>query len=196
VADRPALPPYDAVVLAGGGARRLGGADKPAQLVGDRTLLDRVLAAVATAGTVVVVGPQRPVSRPVVWAREDPPGGGPAAALAAGLGAVEAGVVAVLAADLPFLDAATVDALRAAGVRRDGALLRDADGLDQVLAGIWSTAALRAAVAAAGDLTGAPLRRVLGGLDAARVVAGTGRALPPWFDCDTPEDLRRAREHA
>ncbi|MEU7054400.1 NTP transferase domain-containing protein, partial [Streptomyces eurythermus] len=44
----PAAPgtpaPYDAVVLAGGAARRLGGADKPGVRVGGRALLDRVLA--------------------------------------------------------------------------------------------------------------------------------------------------------
>ncbi|MGW0901366.1 NTP transferase domain-containing protein, partial [Streptomyces goshikiensis] len=34
---------YDAIVLAGGAARRLGGVDKPALPVGARTLLDRVL---------------------------------------------------------------------------------------------------------------------------------------------------------
>ncbi|MZF89845.1 NTP transferase domain-containing protein, partial [Streptomyces sp. SID5643] len=33
---------YDAVVLAGGAARRLGGADKPGVRVGGRPLLDRV----------------------------------------------------------------------------------------------------------------------------------------------------------
>ncbi|MEH6375729.1 NTP transferase domain-containing protein, partial [Streptomyces sp. KLMMK] len=40
---------YDAVVLAGGAARRLGGADKPTLRVGGRTLLDRVLEACADA---------------------------------------------------------------------------------------------------------------------------------------------------
>ncbi|MEU1128793.1 NTP transferase domain-containing protein, partial [Streptomyces sp. NPDC005900] len=34
---------HDAVVLAGGGAARLGGADKPGVRVGGRTLIDRVL---------------------------------------------------------------------------------------------------------------------------------------------------------
>ncbi|MCW2606336.1 MAG: molybdopterin-guanine dinucleotide biosynthesis protein, partial [Frankiales bacterium] len=67
---------YDAVVLAGGSGRRLGGVDKPGLLVDGTSLLDRVLGAVARAGTVVVVGPERPAARPVVWAREDPPGGG------------------------------------------------------------------------------------------------------------------------
>lgn len=41
---------YDAVVLAGGSARRLGGADKPGLRVGDSTLIERVAAAVCDAG--------------------------------------------------------------------------------------------------------------------------------------------------
>lgn len=76
---------YDAIVLAGGAARRLGGADKPGVRVGGRSLLDRVLAACRAAGTTVVVAAPRPTARPVEWAREDPPGGGPLAALDAGL---------------------------------------------------------------------------------------------------------------
>ncbi|SCD29293.1 MobA-like NTP transferase domain-containing protein [Streptomyces sp. DvalAA-14] len=123
---------YDAVVLAGGAARRLGGADKPALPVGGRMLLDRVLAACGAADATVVVGPRRSTARPVRWTREQPAGGGPLPALAAGLvalgpdagraGATRPGdvassgwgrpeVVLVLAADLPFLTARTVDAL-------------------------------------------------------------------------------------
>lgn len=118
--------PYDAVVLAGGAARRLGGADKPGLRVGGRPLLDRVLAACATATTTVVVAEPRRTARPVEWAREEPPGGGPLAALDAGLRHVSAEHVVVLSADLPFLDEATVrrllGALRtgdAPRVRRD-----------------------------------------------------------------------------
>ncbi|MEU8757579.1 DUF6457 domain-containing protein [Streptomyces sp. NPDC048659] len=76
---------YDALVLAGGAARRLGGADKPGVRVGGRSLLDRVLAGCRDAGTTVVVAAPRTTARPVTWAREDPPGGGPLAALDAGL---------------------------------------------------------------------------------------------------------------
>ncbi|XTP11091.1 DUF6457 domain-containing protein [Streptomyces albus subsp. chlorinus] len=74
--------------MAGGGASRLGGTDKPAVTVGGRTLLDRVLAACADAAATVVVGPRRAAYRPVRWARESPPGGGPLAALHAGLEAL------------------------------------------------------------------------------------------------------------
>lgn len=181
---------FDALVLAGGSARRMGGEDKPALLVGGVPLLDRVLAAVAGAATTVVVGPQRATSRSVLFAREDPPGGGPAAALAAGLPLVSAPWVAVLAADLPFLTPAVVDLLLAAAQDGDGALLVDDDGREQVLTGVWRTAALREA--AVGDLAGAPLRRVLGALAYARVPApADGPA--PWLDCDTPQDLAAAR---
>ncbi|MYU19520.1 NTP transferase domain-containing protein, partial [Streptomyces sp. SID8361] len=55
---------YDAVILAGGAARRLGGVDKPALRVGGRALLDRVLDACRGAGRTVVVGPRRPTVRP------------------------------------------------------------------------------------------------------------------------------------
>lgn len=102
---------YDAVVLAGGSARRLGGADKPGVRVGGRALLDRVLAACAGAGVTVVVAEPRPTARPVRWAREDPPGGGPLAALDAGLRHTTAPYVVVLSADLPFLEEKTVRGL-------------------------------------------------------------------------------------
>jgi molybdopterin-guanine dinucleotide biosynthesis protein A len=115
--------PYDAVVLAGGAARRLGGADKPGVRVGGRALLDRVLAACAGAATTVVVAAPRATARPVVWAREDPPGGGPLAALEAGLRHTTAEYVVVLSADLPFLEEETVRRLLA--TLRTGDAARD-----------------------------------------------------------------------
>src|SRR5690606_32944159 len=77
----------DAVILAGGAARRMGGADKPGLRVGDRTLLERAADAVrahAPEARVVVVGPERDSPR-ALYTREDPPGGGPVPALGAGL---------------------------------------------------------------------------------------------------------------
>ncbi|MYX28406.1 NTP transferase domain-containing protein [Streptomyces sp. SID8381] len=138
------MPVYDAVVLAGGAARRLGGADKPGVRVGGRALLDRVLGACADARTTVVVADPRPTARPVRWAREEPPGGGPLAALEAGLRHTTAEHVVVLSADLPFLEPATVGDLLAvlrAG-DADGALLIDAEGRDQPLVAAYRTAAL------------------------------------------------------
>jgi molybdopterin-guanine dinucleotide biosynthesis protein A len=80
---------YAAVILAGGAGRRLGGPVKPTLPVGGRPMLDRVLAAVADARPRVVVGPASlAVPAGVVRISEEPPGGGPVAALAAGLAAL------------------------------------------------------------------------------------------------------------
>ncbi|MFJ9633529.1 NTP transferase domain-containing protein [Streptomyces sp. NPDC101175] len=185
---------YDAVVLAGGGARRLGGADKPGLRVGGRALLDRVLTACADARTTVVVADPRPTSRPVRWAREDPPGAGPVAALAAGLRHTTADTVVALSADLPFLETATVrrlsTALRTDGA--DGALLTDADGRDQPLVAAYRAPALRRALTALaeehGGLTGLPLRRLTAALELTRVPDPVAS-----FDCDTWDDLATAR---
>ncbi|WP_189311572.1 NTP transferase domain-containing protein [Streptomyces brasiliensis] len=194
--------PYDAVVLAGGAARRLGGADKPGVRVGGRRLLDRVLEACAGARTTVVVADPRPTARPVRWAREEPPGGGPVAALDAGLRHTTAQYAVVLSADLPFLEEVTVrrllTALHTSGA--DGALLTDADGRDQPLVAAYRTTALRRALtelagaastggrAGAGALAGLPLRRLAGALDLTRVPDPLAS-----FDCDTWDDIADAR---
>ncbi len=187
-------PSHDAVVLAGGAARRLGGADKPGVRVGGRALLDRVLAACAGARTTVVVADPRPTARPVRWTREEPPGGGPLAALDAGLRHTTADHVVVLSADLPFLEPATVrrllGALRAG--RADGVLLTDADGRDQPLVAAYRVHALRRELAALtrehGALTGLPLRRLTAALDLTRVPDHVAS-----FDCDTWDDIATAR---
>ncbi|MFD3545633.1 NTP transferase domain-containing protein [Streptomyces sp. NPDC058655] len=208
---------YDAIVLAGGAARRLGGADKPALSVGGRALLDRVLDACPDAGTTVVVGGPRPTARPVRWTREDPPGGGPLAALDAGLRQTTAELVLVLSADLPFLDRDTVRSLltapgkaggaggtggtggATASAGREGALLRDPGGRDQPLLAAYRAGPLRRELAlltaAHGALAGLPLRALTAGLDLTRV---EGQPLAS-FDCDTWDDLSvaraRIREH-
>ncbi|MGW6460692.1 NTP transferase domain-containing protein [Streptomyces sp. NPDC055078] len=189
--------PYDAVVLAGGAAKRLGGADKPGLSVGGRTLLDRVLGACRQARRTVVVGGRRPTARPVDWAREDPPGGGPLAALDAGvrrLGA-ESETVLVLSSDLPFLGEPTVrrlvGALLASG--REAALLTDADGRDQPLVGVYRIEPLRRELALIateyGGPAGLPLRLLTQELDVTRVGALESAA----FDCDTWQDISAAR---
>ncbi|MEV6394992.1 NTP transferase domain-containing protein [Streptomyces sp. NPDC051907] len=186
---------YDAIVLAGGAAKRLGGADKPAVSVGGRALLDRVLGVCCDAGRTVVVGGRRATARPVLWAREDPPGGGPLPALDAGVRQAQAEAVLVLSADLPFLGEGTVrqllDALAAGG--RDAVLLTDPDGRDQPLVAAYRTEPLRrglgALAAEHGSLTGLPLRLLTQELDLARVSADPLAS----FDCDTWEDISAAR---
>lgn len=177
----------DAVVLAGGRGSRLGGVDKGALEVAGRTLLDGVLDAVAGCARVVVVGDV--AARPgVLVTREDPPFAGPAAAVAAGLALVDAPWVLLLACDLPQAVAA-VPALLGAERGPDGVVAVDETGRRQHLLCLASVPALRSAVQDAGDLEGAPLRRLLAPLDLAE------HPLPARLtqDVDTWHDLERAR---
>ena len=168
---------YAAIVLTGGKGERLGGVDKAALSYRDATLLDHVLSVVDDAAQIIVVGPEK--DRPgVVWAREDPPGGGPLAGLAAGLAHVTQEWVAVLAVDQPGLTADTIARLRAAG--RNAVLT---DDRVQWLIGCWNTAELREAMP--DDPRDQPLRRTLRGLDPVEVSALPGEAR----DVDTPADL-------
>lgn len=178
------------MILAGGAARRLGGVDKPGLVVGDRTLLERVAAAVPAAGRIIVVGPprERPAAR---YVREDPPGGGPVPALRRGVAEVAAPWLVLLAGDLPFVEPRHVTMLRLAADGHDGALLLDAEGHPQWLAGVWRTDVLRAAL---GGYTGASLRGLLAPLRHTTLAAEDPvDAAVAVFDCDTPEDLARAR---
>ncbi|MFC4049587.1 molybdenum cofactor guanylyltransferase [Actinomadura syzygii] len=179
---------FDAVVLAGGRARRFG-ADKPAASVGGRTLVEWAAAAAGGASRLVVVGPPRNVLPGAVLVREDPPGAGPVPALRAGLAEVRSPWLALLAADLPFLRPGHVARLLDAAAGRAGAVLVDGAGREQWLAGCWDAAALREALGAYG---GASLRGLLGPLGPAHV-ALPAEPRPAWYDCDTPDDLAAAR---
>ncbi len=184
-----------AVVLAGGSARRLGGVNKPLLTVEGTALLVRVLSAVPQARPAIVVGP--PVLRSVLpgdvhLVQEDPPGGGPVAAIRAGIDLVPPDVaeVAVLAGDLPFVTASVVSRLRIALDHGDVALLTDPDGRRQYLLGVWRTHALRAALSRTHS---AAVRDLIAEVRVTEVPPGDGQ---PWFDCDTPQDLASAREQA
>lgn len=178
---------FAAVVLTGGTASRMGGADKASLEYAGHRLLDRALEAVAAATETVVVGPPCPTGRAVAFVREDPPLGGPAAGLLAGRDALTAPVelLVVLAVDMPLVGADTVARLVAAGDGHDGALLLDATGRRQ-LAGALRVAALDRARPPRGTESGLPLHRLLSALDLAEVTAepDEGRDVDTWDDFD------------
>lgn len=183
-----------AVVLAGGAARRMG-RDKLAEAFDGGTVLDAVLTGIPVDVPVVVVGPRRPTARLVLVTSEDPPGGGPAAAIAAGvstLAALDVPLVAVLAGDAPFAPAA-VPALLAA-LRRDttadAAVALGADGRAQPLLAVYRSDAL--ARATTGDLSSRPARALMDHLAVVRVPVAEEVTL----DVDTPADLEAARRTA
>jgi molybdopterin-guanine dinucleotide biosynthesis protein A len=172
----------------------MGTDDKVLLEVGGRSMLSRVIEGVRAAGRIVVVGPRRviDVDVEIAWCREQPEGSGPAAALRTGLEHVAAELVVVVAGDQPFVDDDTVRRLvagvRDAPVRDDGAVAVDASLQPQWLCSAWRTAALRTAPLAANE----SLRVAFGQLQWRPVPVEAHAA----FDCDTPEDLQRAREIA
>ena len=180
---------FAAVVLAGGTSRRMGGGDKTQLLLDGVALLEWALDAVAGAERIIVVGPSRALTREVHWTQEQPPGAGPAAALAAGLAGVTAPRVVVLAADLPFVTPVTVERLLA-HADPAGAVLVDPGGAPQWLLSAWPAMTLRAAFG--GDQTGRSVRRGLEPLEPVRLAAAA--ELPEWLDCDHPDDLVAAKE--
>jgi molybdenum cofactor guanylyltransferase len=214
---------FDAVILAGGRAARMNGADKPGLEVGGRPMLVSVAlaAAAASATRLIVVGPERggAVGRGLaaaaaglpgglVLVREEPTGGGPVPALRCGLAVTRSTWVALLAADLPFLTGSWLARLLALAVSGGpaGAVLADADGRPQWLAGCWRADLLRSALREyRGDSLGGLLRPLgaallppAAGLAGDGMESGAAGSLPggaavPWLDCDDPSELAAAR---
>ena len=170
---------FDAVLLAGGRASRVHGADKTAFTTGDATLLDRAVDASTGARALVVVGLRdgRVPPAGALLTREEPARSGPVAALAAGLDVVDdtAPWTLVLACDLPRAPEAVRALLAGGGAdgeRRDGLLAVDPDGRRQPLLGLYRTGALETRLTtlrAHGPLVGLSLRRLLDGLDLVEV---------------------------
>ena len=115
-----------AAVVLGGGASRRFGRDKLAADLDGMSLLDRVLHGLPDVGLVevIVVGPPRRLVRTVRFVREEPPGGGPAAAMVTGLRAALSGSVGMPSDVIWVLPGDTPDAGRAA-VELDLALRAD-----------------------------------------------------------------------
>jgi molybdopterin-guanine dinucleotide biosynthesis protein A len=217
---------FAAVVLAGGEARRLGGVVKPLIPVGGRPMLARVLDATASARPRIVVGPPElapALPEGVRLVQEDPPGGGPVAAIAAAVRLLppDTSRVAVLSGDLPFLTPAVLSDLaerltgrlagrlterlteRLAGADEaadDGpheaqaAVLLDGSGRPQWLCSMWRRSALDRRLDAIGPPAGVRVRDLVGDTAVLEVRVAAAPGPPPWFDCDTDSDIRQAEE--
>lgn len=195
VETEPTDAPFAAVVLAGGRGVRLGGADKASVELGGRALLEWVLDAVVDAVEVVVVGDPVATGRPVSFVREDPPHGGPGAALLAGFDELrsESADVVIVAVDMPRLTTHTVRRLRAGAARHDGAALVDPDGRRQ-LALVLDRAALARARPPYDSGHGLALHRLLAQLDVADVPSegAEHRDVDSWADlADLSDDSPR-----
>ncbi|GGF35354.1 molybdenum cofactor guanylyltransferase [Aliidongia dinghuensis] len=188
-----------AVVLAGGLARRMGGSDKPLLLLGGRPVLDHVLARLRPQVSGLALNANGDPARfsdfglPVL---PDPLPGwpGPLAGILAALdwaAAAGAGHVLTVPGDTPFLPADLVEQLGRSVADGAAAAFATSAGRRHPIVGLWPVAArdaLRHGVADAG------MRRVddwARSLDAVPVEFPIG-AVDPFFNVNTPEDLRTA----
>jgi molybdopterin-guanine dinucleotide biosynthesis protein A len=180
---------FDAVILAGGEGIRLGGVDKAMLRVDGSTLLELVLDATVGASKAIVVGPPRdlPLPRSVEWTREVPEGGGPVAALAAGLDRVERSFVLVVAVDMPYVTRDVVVRLVDSSAGDRAVLVADAAGKAQPLLASYPVDPLRHRLRALGRLDGLSMTRLVEGLSFVTVSDPVAAR-----DCDTPADLELA----
>ena len=191
-----------AILLAGGRSTRVGGATKPLFEVGGRTLLSTAVSAATDAGArpITVVAPVLDETLPVSWVREDPPFGGPAAAVVTALGTWPAATdpewTLLLACDLPWAGQAVrrlVDDLPLLPPDTDGLCLGDGSSRPQWLTGAYRTRALRAAASALPDAgRDQPVRALVAELAIAVVAAPDDLTR----DVDTWQDLEEARARA
>lgn len=181
---------YDGIILAGGTSLRMGH-DKLAARIGDHTLLDRAIGALTAARNLVVVGPRRDTTVGVDWTSEEPPGSGPAMAIRAGflaLGDSGSRQVIILAGDLPFADEAITPLLAAVTATRPAAVM-DTKGRVQYLMSAWNRPVL--SERCSNVKTGDRVASLFTGLEVTPVALERR-----VFDCNTPEDLARARLEA
>jgi molybdopterin-guanine dinucleotide biosynthesis protein A len=187
-----------AAILAGGHARRLGGRDKSALPIDGVSILARQLAAIAAVTPhVMLVGggeaPDAAAGVPVVPDRL--PGAGALGGLYTALIEARGDQVLVVACDMPFLTAAFLEHLAAAGRDVDAAVPRDDSGMHPLCASYARSAAprLRAAIERGSlgviDAVSSLDPRIIGPDELARFDPD-GRLL---LNVNTPADYERAR---
>ena len=136
-----------ACILAGGQARRMGGAAKPLLVVDGATILARQRAVLAPRTAAIVLalagpGPLAELGLPVVHDRV--PGAGPLAGITAAFAASTTPWLLAVAGDMPALSPAVLDLLLACpGPAHDAAAPR-LGGLPEPLCALWHRRALPA----------------------------------------------------
>ncbi len=164
---------WSVIILSGGTNKRFG-SDKSEALLHGISLLDHVLSFIPKEVKTVIVGKD---------VFEEPPQGGPVAAIARGLQEVDTEFVAIAAVDMPYGSALFSQLLNS--ISADAAMPIDAQGFKQPLCGIYRRNALVSALEKLGDPHGQSMR-ALCDLLTINEVQVDARAL---IDVDTPEDL-------
>lgn len=198
--------PFAGAVLAGGASSRLG-RDKALVEIGGVTLVELAVASLTAAGAApvsVVGGDEAALERLGLRAVPDRwPGRGPLGGILTAFGWSPAPIIAVIACDLPFVDASVLRALRAtldeqpggggasAGRRRCDAAIAGTDRLEPMCA-VWRVEPSAPVLRSAFDGGERAVHRAVRGLSIRRVPVHADRLL----NVNTAVELARAEERS
>ena len=182
------------MILTGGSSSRFG-SDKSRALLGDISLLDHLLISLPEEFEIIIVGPEIEVNRQNLrCVVESPIGGGPVAAIDAGLALVDTEFVVIVATDMPFASRIVVELLKKIAKPdeiADGLIPLDVQNVRQSLCALYRPDSLRRALATMGKVDGKSMRELTALLDVEDVKLSASLE-GNLLDIDTQEDLSRA----
>jgi molybdopterin-guanine dinucleotide biosynthesis protein A len=183
-----------AIILTGGSSTRFG-SDKTQALLGEKTIVAHIVDSLPREWPIIIVGPTFVSQRSSLYfTREEPIGGGPVYALAAGLRLVSTAFVAVIAGDMPFAARALTELIDRQ-VSKDGLVLLDQEGFRQTLCAIYRTSSLESALSSMDALEGKSMRNLVDLLNVEEISLAEEFA-SSLLDIDTLEDLTRAKNES
>jgi molybdopterin-guanine dinucleotide biosynthesis protein A len=180
-----------AMILTGGTSSRFG-SDKSQARIGATSLIENLLITLPSEMDIVIVGPELDKApRQVRYMQEEPLGGGPVAAIEAGLGLINSEFVFIVATDMPFASQ-ILTALTANPPETDDVTIPlDSSGMRQPLCALYRRNALVRAINELGSTPGQSLRNLIKRMSVRELQLDPAlrRIL---LDIDTPADLERA----
>lgn len=180
-----------AMILTGGSSTRFG-SDKSQAKLGVISLIENLLLTLPLEIEIVIVGPELENSaRQVKYTQEHPLGGGPVAAIEAGLKLIDSEFVAIIATDMPFASQILAVLRENLPETEDATIPLDPAGIRQPLCALYRRDALARAVTELGNTQGQSVRNLIQILTVRelRLDPALQRIL---LDVDTPADLERA----
>ena len=179
------------IVLSGGTSVRFG-SDKSQALLNGTSLISRILAAIPSDFSVVIVGEDpRISSSEYMCVQENPMSGGPVAGFKAGIDACTSELVVLIAVDMPFVFPSVLQLLNLVRVSDDAVMFVDGNGFAQPLAAVYRRESVLRALANFGDVRGKSMRELVSQLKVQEIVM-TADVEQAIMDIDTPADLSRA----
>ena len=180
-----------AMILTGGSSSRFG-SDKSQAKFGAHSLIEKLLITLPSEIDIIIVGPQlMSATREVTYTQENPLGGGPVAAIAAGLKLIDSEFVAIIATDMPFASAILAVLTENFPETDDAVIPLDSVGIPQPLCALYRSDALVRALTELGSTQGQSMRNLVQNLSVKelRLEPAVRRIL---LDVDTPSDLELA----